>query len=57
MNKNKIITLKYQAQIVGHLALTHEHLAAFEYDSDWLRNGFSISPKTTVKREPLHERR
>ena len=44
MNKNKIITLKYQAQIVGHLALTHEHLAAFEYDSDWLRNGFSISP-------------
>lgn len=44
MNKNKIITVKYHDQIVGHLALTSEHLAAFEYNSDWLRNGFSISP-------------
>lgn len=44
LNKNKIITVKYHDQIVGHLALTSEHLAAFEYNSDWLRNGFSISP-------------
>lgn len=44
MNKNKMITVKYHDQIVGHLALTSEHLAAFEYDSVWLRNGFSISP-------------
>ena len=44
LNKNKIITVKYHDQIVGHLALTSEHLAAFEYDSDWLRSGFSISP-------------
>lgn len=44
MNKNKIITVKYHGQIVGRLALTSEHLVAFEYKSDWLRNGFSISP-------------
>lgn len=44
MNKNKIITVKYQERVVGRLALTSERLAAFEYDSDWLRNGFSISP-------------
>ncbi len=42
MNKNKIITVKYHNQVVGHLALTSEHLVAFEYDSNWLRNGFSI---------------
>lgn len=44
MNKNKLITVKYHDQVVGHLALTSENLAAFEYDSDWIRNGFSISP-------------
>lgn len=29
---------------VGTLALTHDGLAAFEYDQGWLRTGFSISP-------------
>lgn len=29
---------------VGQIALTPDRLAAFEYDNDWLRNGFSISP-------------
>lgn len=44
MNKNKQVRVKYHNQTVGHLALTSENLCAFEYDSDWLDNGFSISP-------------
>ncbi len=29
---------------VGRMALTPEGLCGFEYDADWIRNGFSISP-------------
>lgn len=29
---------------VGTLATTTDHLVAFEYDAEWLRDGFSISP-------------
>lgn len=31
-------------QDVGRIAITSDHLCAFEYSSDWLANGFSISP-------------
>lgn len=31
-------------QMVGRLALSPERIAAFEYDSDWIRTGFSVSP-------------
>ena len=34
----------YSNQIVGRLALTSNNLCAFEYDRNWLVNGFSISP-------------
>ena len=44
LNKNRIITVKYHGRIVGRLALTSEHLGAFEYEPDWLDVGFSISP-------------
>ena len=30
--------------LVGTLALTPDHKAAFEYSDDWLEKGFSISP-------------
>lgn len=42
--QNKILTVKYHGDVVGHLALTPDNLMAFEYDTDWLKNGFSISP-------------
>jgi len=29
---------------IGTLALTSDNLCAFEYDADWLGNGFSVSP-------------
>ena len=44
MKTDKII-VKYHGQVVGTLALTPDNrLCAFEYDSSWLSNGFSISP-------------
>ena len=49
MNKNKITKNKWLKvsigdRKVGTLAATHKHLVAFEYDHDWLADGFSISP-------------
>lgn len=41
---NKLISVIYHDQIVGRLALTSDNLCAFEYNRDWLINGFSISP-------------
>lgn len=42
--QNKMIIVKYHNSIVGRLALTPDNLMAFEYDAEWLENGFSISP-------------
>jgi len=42
--QNKLLNVYYHARRVGRIAETPEKLLAFEYDSDWLRDGFSISP-------------
>lgn len=42
--QNKMLVVKYHGMVVGRLALTPDNLMAFEYDADWLQNGFSISP-------------
>lgn len=34
----------YQAQKVGRLALAPDRRCVFEYEPEWVRNGFSISP-------------
>lgn len=44
MNSLKQIEIKISDQIVGRMVLNNENLCAFEYDSQWIRNGFSISP-------------
>lgn len=38
------ITVNYISQIVGRLAITPAQQLAFEYDTQWLQTGFSISP-------------
>lgn len=38
------IEVRYDNRLVGRLALTKEALCAFEYSSEWLHCGFSISP-------------
>jgi serine/threonine-protein kinase HipA len=40
----KTLKVKYSGQLVGILAMAKDRKVAFSYDSDWLKNGFSISP-------------
>ncbi|MDR3013712.1 MAG: type II toxin-antitoxin system HipA family toxin, partial [Chitinispirillales bacterium] len=42
--RNKLLNVFYDGRQVGRLAETPEKVLAFEYDADWLREGFSISP-------------
>ena len=44
MNRLNKLEVFYHERLVGTIALYQNHLAAFEYDSNWLANGFSISP-------------
>jgi len=44
MNKINEIIVFMNGDEVGRLALTSNHLCAFEYSSNWLDEGFSISP-------------
>ncbi len=39
-----VIYVKIGSSLVGRLALNSNNLAVFEYDSDWVKTGFSISP-------------
>lgn len=44
MNKINKLEVYYHDILVGTMALYKDSLAAFEYDDNWLANGFSISP-------------
>ena len=44
MDNYKYLKVFYNDELVGTLAKTPDRLVAFEYDSDWLTTGFSISP-------------
>lgn len=44
MNKIKQLNVFYHERKVGTLALYKKQLAVFEYDKDWIENGFPISP-------------
>lgn len=44
MDNYKYLKVFYNDILVGTLAKTPEKVVAFEYDTDWLINGFSISP-------------
>jgi len=44
MKTTKTLNVFYNNKIVGRLAMTRDRLCAFEYDAEWLQNGFSISP-------------
>ena len=44
MDNYKYLKVFYNDILVGTLAKTPERVIAFEYDLDWLNNGFSISP-------------
>lgn len=44
MNRLNKLGVFYHEKRVGTMALYKNHQAAFEYDKDWLADGFSISP-------------
>jgi len=44
MDNYKYLKVFYNDKLVGTLAKTPDRLVAFEYDSEWLASGFSISP-------------
>lgn len=44
MKHQKVIAVYLDGQLVGKLALTKENCCAFEYDTQFIANGFSISP-------------
>ena len=44
MEKIKSLDVLYEGKKVGTLALYQKWLGAFQYDADWIKDGFSISP-------------
>ena len=54
MKKTDHLTVRYHDRIVGSLSLTpDDKLCAFEYDKQWLADGFSISPLELPLRQGL----
>ena len=54
MKKTDHLTVRYHDRIVGSLSLTpDDKLCAFEYDIQWLADGFSISPLELPLRQGL----
>ena len=44
MNKVTVVEVLIGNRTVGRLALTKDQQCVFEYDSEWLKDGYSISP-------------
>jgi len=44
MERIKDVNVFFHGRKVGSMKLYKERLAAFEYDKEWLVDGFSISP-------------
>ncbi|GHT08666.1 toxin HipA [Bacteroidia bacterium] len=44
MDKTDVVEIRMDTRIVGRLALTKDHLCAFEYDTEFIKNGYSVSP-------------
>ena len=53
MNGVNVVEVYYNKVKVGRLAMTSEHLCAFEYDLDFIQSGFSISPFKLPLRQKL----
>lgn len=61
-NKNKIVLVFWNKDLVGRLSILPDNLCVFEYDNTFLNNGISISPfylplkpgVFTAKREPFN---
>ena len=55
MNKIDVINVEYHGRPVGRIAIGARHSCLFEYDKEWLADGFSISPLKLPLRPELFE--
>ena len=44
MREGNALQVFYDGKLVGTLAMTADHKAAFQYSEEWIENGFPISP-------------
>lgn len=44
MDSINTLFVKFNGRLVGTLAVYKNYQVAFEYDREWLKDGFSISP-------------
>ena len=44
MKQDNALQVYYDEKLVGTLAMTADHKAAFQYSEEWIENGFPISP-------------
>ena len=52
MRKGNALQVFYDGKLVGTLAMTADHKAAFQYSEEWIENGFPISPfSLTLKKQ------
>lgn len=49
----KKVTVFYNGRIVGYLAQMEEGVIGFQYDEEWLKNGFPISPFSLPLRKEI----
>lgn len=53
MKQDNVLQVYYDQRLVGTLAMTAEHKAAFQYSEEWLESGFSISPFSLPLKEQV----
>lgn len=54
MKEYKKLTVKYNRKTVGYLAEIYNKIA-FQYDDEWIKNGFSISPFSLPLSDEIHK--
>ena len=53
MKQGNALQVLYDGKLVGILAMTADHKAAFQYSEEWLENGFPISPFSLPLKEQV----
>ena len=53
MKHGNALQVLYDGKLVGTLAMTADHKAAFQYSEEWIENGFPISPFSLPLKEQV----
>ena len=53
MKQGNALQVLYDGKLVGILAMTADHKAAFQYSEEWIENGFPISPFSLPLKEQV----